>query len=62
MNAALKITLWLMAGAGAFFAVVAGLSSASEWMLLHNYQGYKKLDFVIGGTRMGPSAGDDGSN
>ena len=62
MKAALKITLWLIAGAGAFFAVVAGLSSASEWMLLHNYQGYKKSDFVISGTRMGPSTGDEGSN
>jgi hypothetical protein len=62
MKSALKITLWLMAGAGAFFATVAGLSSASEWMLLRNYHGYEKSDFVISGTRMRPSAGDGGSD
>ncbi|MGE9270365.1 MAG: hypothetical protein ACQKBU_06135 [Verrucomicrobiales bacterium] len=53
----IKVTLCLIAIAGAFFAVLAGLSSASDWLILHHYQGYERSEFTITGTRMSPSGG-----
>ena len=47
MKITIKITLWLAASLGLFFAIVAGMSSASQWFLLSNYDGYQKEEFVI---------------
>lgn len=62
MKVALKIILWLVAALGLFFAITAGLSSASQWFLLRNHDGYVKEHFVVSGTRMSPSSGDQGSD
>jgi hypothetical protein len=62
MKAAIKIALWLATAVGLVIAIVAGLSSASEWFILLNHGGYQREDFVVIGTRMSPSSSDNGSD
>ena len=50
MKTAFKTILWVAAAIGLFLAIIAGMSSASEWFLLSNYDGYQKKNFVIDGV------------
>ena len=50
MKKVYKIFLWIIVGVLLFFGLVAGVSSIKEWIILNNYEGFKKEECLISGT------------
>lgn len=62
MKAAGKVALWIAASVTFLISLVALFSSATDCYIYRNHAKYVQEDFIISGTRMVASAGDDGTD
>lgn len=58
----MKIILQIIGSLLLLFAIVAGFSSAKEWLILKHLPGYEKDHFTITGTRAIHRTGEDGTD
>lgn len=58
----MKIILQIIGGIFLVFALVAGFSSAKDWLILNKLSGYEKDQFTITGVRVSHGTGDAGTD
>ena len=58
----MKIILQIIGGIFLIFALVAGFSSAKDWLILNKLSGYERDQFTITGVRVSHGTGDAGTD